>query len=300
MSERLLVFLGGLAAALLLIGVALSGLGAFFLFLPTIPLFWIGMRTAPRNTALSALLATFIVSLLSDIPSGLFFLMMLGAPTWYITKYSAWSYDAAETRLWFPIGLIFTHLALYGCGFIALMALFYATGQNSLEQLLADYIRTAFSKADPQYAELVDGLARRWAFVIISMSIWLWGLFLYLHAWATHRFLRARNQAPRPDFSLTPFAMPSWMLFLLGLAAFASVAGSPPMAFAGKTLLMGLLFPYFLLGAGMLQTASKNWPSRGFLLFFIYLIAFSQFWPALAIAGAGVIHHIKRLSVRAN
>jgi hypothetical protein len=288
--------LAGVAAAVLFIAVLALGLGFLFLFLPTLPFFWLGLKGNPKSALLASVIAAVLAGGLTHLSLGVFILFALGLPAFYISQLALLSRGA----VWFPIGLIWTRLAYYSSAIMVFIVLYYAARGASFEQLVSEYLRAAFSNVEVEYKEAVTTLTRNWLFLIFSMSIWIWGIALYGHAWLVNRLLKNRQKNIRPDFAVTPYLPPNELLFLLGLCAFASLAGSPPLAFLGKTLLVGLLLPYLFLGASLMHQTTQNWPTRRLFLFFIYFMTLAAFWPALILAGMGLIHHIKHLSGRSN
>jgi hypothetical protein len=290
----------GLIAAVLFIAVLAMGLGFLFLFLPSLPLFWLGLSRPPKQALIAAGIAACIITLFADLSIGLFFLLLIGLPVFYIAQLAVRSRQQGGAIIWFPLGLIFTRLTFYAAGAITLIAFYYFMESASLEHSLAEQIRTAFGNVDAEYAQATEALANGLSFLIFSIGIWLWGIALYAHGWLINRQLVAKKKSIRPDFAITPFMPPNELLFLLTICAFATLVASPPLAFLGKILLVGFLLPYFFLGISLMHQATQKWPSRRFFLFFVYLMTLTAFWPAFILAGMGLIHHIKHLSVRPN
>ncbi|MBY0407462.1 MAG: hypothetical protein K2Q01_07200, partial [Rickettsiales bacterium] len=125
---------------------------------------------------------------------------------------------------------------------------------------------------------------------------WLWCIMLYAHGWLATRMLAKKGRALRPDFAVSTFPIPLWMLQLLAICALASLIGSDSMRFLGKASLISLMLPYFFLGAAVLREMTGNWPNPRFFLFFVYFMVFTQFWPALIVAALGMWRQIKLLS----
>jgi len=288
----------GLIAAALFLAVLITGLGFFFLFLPTLPLLWVGLSRAPKLALIGMLVASLVITLFATFSVGLFFLAFFGVPVFYITQWALLSRNEGGEIVWFPIGLIFSRLTLYAGALLLLVAFYYHTQTGEFEMMLAEHIRATFSNVGEEYAEAVNLLAGKLLFLVFTMSIWLWGLLLYAHAWFANRQLVKKSRNIRPDFAVIIFLPPHYLPALLAIAAFASLTGSPEMAFLGKCLLTALMLPYFFLGVALMHDHTKAWANRKLLLFFIYFLVFTQFIPALILAGIGLVYHIKRLSAR--
>jgi len=298
MSYLLPALAAGLIAAVLFLVVLITGLGFFFLFLPTLPLFWVGLSRAPQLALIGMLVATLVIAVFTTFSVGLFFLAFFGVPVFYITRWALLSRNEGGEIIWFPIGLIFSRLTLYAVSILTLVAFYYNSQANGFESMLAEHIRATFSNVGEEYAEALDLLAGKWLFLVFTMSIWFWGLALYAHVWFVNRWLAKKSRNIRPDFAVTVFLPPNYLPVLLAIAALASLIGSPGMIFLGKCLLTTLMLPYFFLGAALMHEHTKAWVNRKLLLFFIYFLVFTQFVPALILAGIGLIYHIKRLSGR--
>lgn len=294
----------GLLAAGLFLLIAASGLGVFFLFLPTLPLLIVGLDRAPKAALAGGLIAAVIIALAGGAGAGVLFAAGLGLPAWMIARLAgrrlrlrvAGSADTID--IWFPIGAIFTRLTLYACAGISLIGLLYLGEPGGFEAATNAHIHRLFGDVQGELLEAVELLAGPWSFLLFSMMIWLWGLVLYAHLWMAARWLAGRQRLPRGDVAIRPFAMPDWMFSLLAICALASLLGGPTTCYLGKIALVALMLPYFLLGTSLMHAASRRWPSRRIFLFFIYFFILSQFWPAFILSGLGLASHIKRLSIR--
>lgn len=285
----------GFLSAGLFLFIAASGLGFFFLFLPVLPLFWVGLGNAPGMALYGGLIAAGIL-IFADAAAGVAFLLVFGLPAWTMARLAMLWRERGQEVVWFPIGLILMRLTLYAAAFVAAAALFYANQEGGIAQVISTQVHAAFGHLGEEYAPAIALLAGRWAFLLFPMAIWLWGLMLYAYGWLANALLRRLNRRHRPDFSIQVFFMPHWMLPLLGLCAAASLFGSASLALVGKALVVALMLPYFFSGAALIHKTAADWPGRKFFLFFIYLLIFAQFWPALVLSGIGLAHHIKGLS----
>jgi len=295
-KDFIYIFIAALVASGLFLAVFGIGLGFVFMFLPTLPLFAVGLGKQPSLALNATFAAAILISLVAGVPSGLLFLLFLGLPAWYLIKESLLWRDGPDARLWMPVGLVLSRLTFYACGIVALMTLYYAFQPGGLPHMLSQNIRDAFADLREDYGDVIDALANRWSFLIFSVTIWLWGLALYAHAWVINRLLVVKGRQVRPDLAIEPFTLPHWLPSLLAICALASLIGSPSMSFLGKSTLISLLLPYFFQGAALMHLASQRWPSRRFFLFFIYFMIVAQFWPALILSGIGLWNQIKRLS----
>ena len=291
-SPLIAPILAGLLASGLFFIVFGIGLGFIFLFLPTLPLFYIGLGPRFAKLPLAVGTAAVTIAIVTGLPLMTIFLLFMGLPAWYIAKYSLlWRSE----QDWFPIGAIILRLTLIGCAIISLVTLYYSFQPETLPQLLSQNIHETFAELKNDYGDIIDMLAGELSFLMFPVTIWLWAMILYSHAWLMNRLLARRKQQIRPDYNIRPFAIPVWMLTLLVIAALASLIGSESMSFLGKNMMICLMLPYFFQGTALMHRACKPLPSHRFFLFFVYFMVFSQFWPALVLAWVGLWDQVKHL-----
>jgi len=286
--------LAGMLAGGMFLLIIFTKLHPIFSFSASLPLFFIGLRQGHRDAFTAVLTAFLLISIGGGPAPGIFFMLTIGLPAGFMVRQSLLHRD--ETQ-WFPIGLIVLSLALYAASIMALIAWYFAYEPGGLEQVIASNIKEAFALMGEQYAAIGESLATSWPFLIFPVTWWLWGLMLYGYAWIAQKILVDRREMLRPGYGIEPFTMPRWMLALLAIGALASLIGSPQMRFLGKSEILILLLPYFFLGIALLHRNVREWPNGRFFLFFVYFLAFSLFWPALLIAGIGLVYQIKNLSV---
>jgi len=223
-------------------------------------------------------------------------------PCWYICDAALRYYDIKlkpdlpSLRLWYPIVLITMYLAIYSCVLLAIITAVFATQDVNLPQQLIQIAQNAIADLSKNYATIVEVSPEFLSFIMCGTLVWIWGALLLGHAWFMNSRLVKKNLAKRPNFVITPFFMPHWLLTLIGICALASLIGGESMRFLGKTSLIILLFPYFFQGIAMLHISTQNWPTRRVFIFFFYFIMIILFWPALIVAGAALWHHIKILN----
>jgi len=287
----------GLLAGSLFVLMAAIGLGFVFLFLPTLPLFYLGLGKNSEKLSIAIGVASMIIALSMGLPMGLLFLIFLGFPVSYVSKHSLRRRVQGTQVQWLPVGNIIISLMLYGCGLVAFIALYYMSQDTSLPKILSANIHTAFADLGDDYSDVIETLSGELSFLTFPVTLWLWAILLYGHAWLANRLLTRRGASLRPDFSVQIFTIPGWMLSLLGICALASLIGSESVSFLGKSTILSLMLPYFFLGISLMHNACKALPSRRILLFFVYFMIVSQFWPALILAAVGLWHQVKSMGM---
>jgi len=291
----------GVVSALLYVIVSAFGLGFMFLFLPTLPILWLGLSTPSPQGLLAGIFGTLALAILMVPPSGLFvYFIGLAIPAWHIAHESLRRGEAHNLTVWFPLTVIFSRLST-GFVFILLgFSLFFGGQEGGISAMLEPGLKAAtehFStELEGDKAEAIRAALPSLSFLIFAVSAWMWGLCLYLHAWVTNRELMRQNKNLRPNLAVDPLPPPNWMISLLIISAIATILGSPALAFWGKTSLVVLLFPYFLFAMALIHTRTRNSNNRTSILFFLYFLLGIVIWPILLVAAYGVICHLKMLN----
>lgn len=290
--------LTGLASALAFFVVIGLGLGSFFLFFPTLPLFMLGLHTNARQVAHAAAVAALTVAIISGVAVGGSFAILISIPAWYIIHLGMKriANDAKGQPQWLPIGYIFSLLCVFACAVMGLVTFYYALMPVNLPTMIATYVRTAFEPLKDQFGDNIELLAVNWSFLTLGITLWVWGLALYAHLWFAHFLLARKGKGERASVAITPFTMPAWMLSLLGICALASLIGGESAQFIGKSLLIVLALPYFFLGIALIHQSSQQWPNRKIFLFILYFMMFAQLWPVMLVSGIGLWHQVKNLN----
>ncbi len=274
-----------------------------FMFLATLPLFSVGLAKNPQIVIKAGIVATVLITLLtSSIAISLLYILVFAAPSYYISNMTLRHYDIKLSstfptlRLWYPIGLIITNLAIYSSILLAAITAIFATQDTNLPQELIIIIQTMIESLSKDYEINVNIPASDIAFMISGFMAWIWGFLLISCAWIANSSLARINLAKRPNIIITPFPIPHWLLSLMAIWALASLIGGESMRFLGKASLIILLLPYFFQGMAMLHNHVKNWPNRLFFLITTYILMVVFIWPALLMIGAGLWQHIKTLN----
>ena len=278
-------------------------LGFLFMFLPTLPLFSTGLTQNPRMVAYASAVALLPITLLADAATSIFFIFAFAGPCWYFCYTARKSrtltfseMPGTHLRIWFPIGITITHLAVYACALLALTTAFYAMQPTNLPQLITQDVAEELSKLEKLYDAPLIISASQISFLICALTTWMWASMLWMHAWAANRALLKRKIARRPNMAVTPFPIPNWLLSLLGICALAALIGGESMQFLGRACVIMLLLPYAFQGAALLHFGTLAWPNRRFFLFFTYLSIAMFIWPVLFLSAVGLGHHLKILN----
>jgi hypothetical protein len=301
MSKRTsTILLTALLSSAIFIFIISTGLDIILMFLSTIPLFSVGLSKDPKIVLQAGALATIPIALftMSLFPVTLYFLIF-ALPCWYICHMAQNYYDIKLSptlplmRLWHPVGLITVYLALYGCILLAIITAVFATQEVNWPAFLMHITNNTIEVLNKEYDISIETSPKYIALILCGSIVWLWCSFMMGYAWFINYTLVKKNLAKRPNFMITPFPMPHWLLTLIGICALASLIGGESMSFLGKATLIILMIPYFFQGSAILYTSTRKWANKPFFIFIFYIFTIISFWPAMLIAGIGLWNHIK-------
>lgn len=298
-----LTLLAGVAAGVFFaISVSSVAGGLLFFYFPLFPLFLIGLGWGNRPLQQASGIALLLIAAITgfDLFALLLCTFLLIVPVLLVTRYVLLWRGNEHEKEWYPIGAALTSITAYAVAVFIACALFYPENSTLFSKALPlDLTKELQAELgdnpDPQMAMMLHKLTHEWLFMLIASSLWSWVLMVYANGWAANYLLAERGRAIRPSFGLAPFSPPLWWLIAVTLAGIVSLAGGEPAGLIAKTALITLLLPYFLSGLASIHARSASWPGRGLIIFFLYLLLFTQLWMVLPLALYGVFLHIKSL-----
>lgn len=280
-------------------GLAYSGIaagvagGIFVVYLPVLPLLWAGLSGGMRSIGTAVLVALIVTGVLLGGPDMLMFLLFLAVPSTLLTLCALLRRGENKTEAsWYPLTGAMAWMALYGAGLFLLLAWHYSGEEGGLQGKMIREMKGAFETMEPKMAEAMTRLVEGQTYLLVSSTVWLWLLMVYVMALVAHLLLSARSL--RPDFTFSASMLPTWTLAALIGSAALSLAGGA-WSFIGTSLFAIFLLPYFLSGMAWVHARSLSWNNRSFLLLGIYLCMVLMIWPAAAIAAIGVFRHMRGL-----
>lgn len=305
-SQLSAVIVASALSSMLFLLVAGMGLGFAFFFLPCLPLFFVGFSGSYKNSLQAGAISSLIIAILSNDPlaTGVFF-FSFAVPCAITCYFLSQHQDIRLTeqlpvlRLWYPVGMLIIHLAIYACVAVGCVTAFYATQEANLPQQLAALIQSQVSAMEKEYDMVVEVSPSLLTFLPTALFAWLWVISLWASAVLANQFVIMRSKnfiKNRPSLAVAPFPIPNWLLTLMSIFALASLIGSESMSFWGKTSLIILLLPYFFQGAAIMHGITRNWAVQGLFLFFVYFSIAILLWPAFILSGIGLWNHIKILN----
>lgn len=282
----------GLATSLLLaLLVAMPG-AAMFVVLTPLPLFLAGLAQGLGAALVAGATAGVILTALGGIVAALAAILSLIAPVCILVRQALLSRPGQDGRAvqWYPPGLLVTWLTGIGIAWLALAILLFVDGPEGIEgnvrEHMAGSLTVLIPGAEPEQARLLaEALApfalgmglNSWLMVIAANGILAQGVLL--------RF--SRNFRPSPD--IVALDLPPWLAPALAVSAIVAFLASGDVAYVAQNLVLVLVLPFFFAGLAVLHAVGRRIAARVAFLVIVYAFLVLLGWPALLIAGLGLI-----------
>ncbi len=290
--KSLFALAAGVASALLYLSILSGSPGAFVLaYFSQTPLFLAGLGLGVAPAAIACGIALVGLVAATQIATAALFVLLTALPVVYVVRQALLSrQDAAGQTEWYPPGLILAGLTAYGLVLLAAAAIYYAGVPGGLEAAARHYLEGVLQVsggADKEgVASTIDLVARFIPGTVIGSA----AIMVAINATIAQGALSKTGHALRPTPPYHRVALPAWPGFALPVAiAAAFVPGW--VGFLGGNAAVIVAVPFALVGLAVLHSVSRRWPARGLALGFIYLTTVLLGWPAILVAGIGVVDH---------
>jgi len=294
-SQFLLIAIGGgLASAVFGLSVrAGSPLAAGLTYLAPAPLLAVGLSRGLTAGAIAALVGLLAMTLGVGPIAGLAYLAAVFLPSLIVIRQAMLSRPGMAPGVveWYPPGLLFAWLTVYGLALLAAVTLMYAGAEGglegeirrSLDEVLQAYGKVQGGQPDPRMAEI----ARAMAVLLPGLLVSSWLMVFAVNGAVAQGLLARIGQAGRPTPSYAAIELPGWLALLLaGGIALSLLPGG--IGRFGQNALPILTTPFLLCGLAVIHTLSRRVPGRGAVLAAVYLMILLLGWLSLPIALLGL------------
>jgi len=283
---------GGALSALPLVLALAAPSGLFFALLVPLPLFLVGLSSGAQMAVVSSAVSGLILLATGGVALVIGALVVLFGPVVLLSRQALLSRPGADGAVeWYPAGLLAAWLAAVGIGWLALMVLLLPDAANGgleqqLQVLLLERLQDMIvGLPDDQ----LDLLARRLAAFGLGAGVISWLVLLALNAVLAQGVLARYGWNRRPSPDLAELRLPAWLGWALPIAAAGAILLPGDGGFVLRNLAVVLLLPFFFAG---LQ-------ARTLVLVGFYVMLVLLSWPAVLVAGLGLIDHWADLRRRA-
>lgn len=284
------MILGGLLSATLSLLHLFPAPGLIFIsYLATLPLFLVGLGLGLRPLYGASLIATLLIVLLEGpLLGGEFFIFSALGSALLINRALLNRKNSSGKIDWYPASLLLRDLTL-AAGLVMIIALsvyLYLTQGGDAHTL----IKALLKAFDPQnHLKDAEPLLNTVFPFLPGFFAFSWTLMMLINATLAQGLLIRFKHNLRPSPSLIDLKTPRSFLFLLFLSLLLSMIGVGSLALLGKNSVLILLFPFFLVGLGMIHAwiHKTSFVTVGLTLFYVFMLLF--IWPMFAVILIGIL-----------
>ena len=298
--DQLLAAGGGALSALLSLSAFTGSPWALVLIiLSQLPLFLVGFGLGVVPAAVACGVASVILAGAVTVSAGGYFLLTTALPVMIIVNLVMQSRAAPDGSLeWYPPGYALCWLSALGAVFITSVALYFSASEGGLKGEVHLWIKGLIEnmpmRGSPEQSDAMAGAFARFA---PAMAV-TWGLVvIVINAILAQNMLARFGRNLRPSAKFIDLELPRWPSYAVAVAAAASLIPGQ-VGFAAQNCLMILAIPFLFLGLAVIHSISHRLHGRGFILFLLYLLLFFLQWPAILVAGLGIVEQWTQLRRR--
>lgn len=273
-------------------------LGVLVLLVPVAILMGVGLRFGASPLTTATMIACAVVLIGANVGALAQFLVMFALPAWIFTR------QLMKIRLlpdggieYFPVGGAFVAYSLYAFGLMMLMGFFALSIMDAgLLTALQQDMNVASKEMDASMVGVVQAAVQQYPYIIVTVFVWSWGLFIFGAALFTHLVCATFWPVLRQHMKLTPFLPPRWLLMPLMVSGVLAISDGAEVNFIGMSCFLILLLPYFMCGISLVHRDIRRF-SQGKLWFwvFYFLLLTGQGYGIIMVTFYGLGCHLLHL-----
>lgn len=281
---------GGLASAALslLYLLPIPGL-AFLSYFSPLPFFLLGLSYGLRPLYGAVAIATLLVGISGGFFMGSEFFIFSGlGPAFLVNRALLNRVTPSKKRNWYPASFLLRDLT-FAAGLIMLIGLgvyLYFTHGGDKQ----DVVTILLKNLDPQnQIREIEPLLKAILPLLPGFFALSWAVMMLINGTLAQGLLVRFQRNIRPSPTLKDLEAPKMFLILLGLSFLLSFIGLGPLELLGKNTALIMVFPFFLIGLGLVHVwlHKTSYASLGLTLFYFLLILL--IWPALFVIFLGIL-----------
>lgn len=284
-----IIFLGGLLSATLSFSPALFH-PAFILFsyLATLPLFLIGLGLGLYSLYGAALIASILVFIVEGALAGSEFFVFSALGPIFLVNRALLNRKQGGKITWYPSTYLLRDLTLASAvvTVITLGAYLYFTQGEDAQTFVSNFLKVF----DPE-GQLKDAkpfLHMLFPFLpgFFALS---WSMMMAINGSLAQGLLVRFHHNLRTSPTLSNLRAPDKMTLVLGLTLLLSLFGVGTLGLIGKNFTIIFLFPFFLIGLGIIHSwfHKTSFATVGLTIFYFCLLIL--FWPIFIVILIGVL-----------
>jgi hypothetical protein len=278
---------GGVVGALLYLAIQTGSPGALMLgYFSQLPLFLVGFALGLAPAAIACGVALVGLVAATQVATAALFAGLSVLPVLYVVRNALFSRAGDDGKIvWYPPGLLLAGLTAYGLVVFALAALYYAVAEpGGIEAASREYLGKLFQLSGGSVGASVEALARFVPGAVVASAM----LMTVINATLAQGALVRMGKAIRPSPAWRLATLPRWLAFALAAAIVAAFLPDELGVIGGNAAVIAAV-PFALVGLAVIHALSARWPARGLALGLMYMTTILLGWPAILIAGLGVV-----------
>jgi hypothetical protein len=264
--------------------------GLLFAYFAPLPLMLVGLSLGAMSGTISAIAGIVTAALLGGLMASTLFAVLHAFPAWFVARQALLKSTAPDgTETWYPLGNAISLLAVMAAFMFSMVALAESQSAESLQQALSQRLDRSIGLWFPTLPE-----AQRATFVAIFTAILpaliatSWLLMTIVNGVIAQTILVkiGKNLRPRPVYSA--LTLPDWLSWAIVAAACLALLGSGKIEYMGRTLVVILAIPFFILGLAVVHRLARHVAFPGLLLAAVYFSIFLSLWAAFVVVVVGI------------
>lgn len=262
---------------------------ALISYFASLPLFLLGLGIGLRPLYGAGLIATALVLFVAGpIVSAEFFVFSVVGPALILSRALLNRKSSSGKISWYPSSLLLRDLTYMSGGImlLALAAYIYLMQGNNV----TDLVRTLFEALDPQnHMREMEPVFVKIFPLLPGFFAFSWTIMMLINASFAQGLLIRFKRNLRPSPSFEDLDAPKSFLILLGLSLLLSLVGVGYVELLGKNASFVLIFPFFLIGLGLIHQwfHKSKFSTAGLTIFYFLLFVF--LWPAIFVILLGIL-----------
>ncbi len=269
------------------------------LILVQLPLFAMGLGWGLTAALIAGASATVIVLAALPAVSAMVFVLTSVLPVLVLTGFALQSRrtpgDAFE---WYPPGYLLSWLAALTLAYLVGAAAYFSGEADGLRGASREFLHAALGvmlgDAQPErLAVFVDVVARFLPATVLAF----WQLMVIASGVLAQSVLTRFGRNMRPGAPFAGLELPGWSIIVLAVCGAAALTPGG-IGYLGQNGAVVMAIPFFFLGLSVIHALARRWRGRRLVLSLVYMLMIILGWPAVLVAGLGIVEPWVRLRGR--
>ncbi|MDI9635931.1 DUF2232 domain-containing protein [Geitlerinema splendidum] len=284
-----IIFLGGLLSATLSFSPALFH-PAFILFsyLATLPLFLIGLGLGLYSLYGAALIASILVFIVEGALAGSEFFVLSALGPIFLVNRALLNRKQKGNVIWYPSTYLLRDLTLASAvvTVIALGVYLYFSQGEDAQIFVNNFLKVFDPEGHLKDAKPILYMLFPFLSGFFALS---WSVMMIINGTLAQGLLVRFHHNLRTSPTLNDLRAPDKLLPVLGLTLLLSLFGVGTLGLIGRNFTLIFLFPFFLIGLGMIHNwfHKTSFATLGLTIFYFCLLIL--FWPIFIVVLIGIL-----------